>query len=142
MLNVCFYQTLPYLYYKQSLKSITDAARPTIWLYMYYRQYFIWIRNVCLIYNYTVYTITYSQYLKSNQIKSNHLLGHKLTIFILIKMTIQLHIYIQLKYRLHSMCNHMVGRAASFVALLFHTPWLQQVCFWIVFRSWLVTECT
>ena len=29
-----------------------------------------------------------------NQIKSNHLLGHKLTILILIKMTIQLHIYI------------------------------------------------
>ena len=29
----------------------TDAARPTIWLYMLCRRYFIWIRNICLIYN-------------------------------------------------------------------------------------------
>ena len=35
--------------------NITDAARPTIWLYMLCRRYSIWIRSICLMYNYRVY---------------------------------------------------------------------------------------
>ena len=35
----------------------TDAARPTIWLCMLCRRYFICIRNICLM-----YTKTYSEY--------------------------------------------------------------------------------
>ena len=34
----------------------TNAARTTIWLiYMLCRRYSIWIRNICLMYNYSVY---------------------------------------------------------------------------------------
>ena len=34
---------------------IFRRARPTIWLYMLCRRYFIWIRNIWLMYNYRVY---------------------------------------------------------------------------------------
>ena len=30
--------------------DITDAVRPTIWLYMLCRRYSIWIRSICLMY--------------------------------------------------------------------------------------------
>ena len=66
-----------------------DAACPTIWLYMLCRRYSIWIRNICLMYKYRVYNNLFWIFL------------------------------IQMEYRLQSMYNHMVGRAASFVSLFY-----------------------
>jgi len=39
----------------QGVRNRRDAVRPTIWLYMLCRQYFIWIKKFCLMWNYRVY---------------------------------------------------------------------------------------
>ena len=62
--------------------DITDAARPTIWLYMLCRRYFIRIRNMCTI---IAYTITYSEYFLykwSTRLQSmhNHMVGRSASV--------------------------------------------------------------
>ena len=54
--------------------------------FMLFRRYSIWIRNICLMYNYRVYNNLFWIFL------------------------------IQMEYRLQSMYNHMVGQAASVVS--------------------------
>ena len=68
----------------------TDADRPTIRLNMPCRRYSICIRNICLMYTITAYTITYSEY------------------FLYIWST-----------RLQSIYTNMVGRAAAVVSPLY-----------------------
>ena len=85
----------------------TDPARPTIWLNMLSRRYSIFIRNICLMYNYRVYNNLFWIFL------------------------------IQMKYHLQSMYNHMVGRAASVISPFYFILLVQKSsnnC-WVKFTS-------
>ena len=55
----------------------TDAAHPTIWLCNLCRQYFIWIRNICLMYNnqFWIFLIQMMHHLQSMY---NHMVGCQL----------------------------------------------------------------
>ena len=85
----------------------TDPARPTIWLNMLCRRYSIFIRNICLMYNYRVYNNLFWIFL------------------------------IQMKYHLQSMYNHMVRRAASVISPFYFILLVQKSsnnC-WVKFTS-------
>ena len=73
----------------QGVWNRRDAVRPTIWLYMLCRRYFIWIRNICLMYNYRVYNNIFWMFLT------------------------------QMEYRLQIMYNHMVGFGVSCISLVY-----------------------
>ena len=74
-----FKQTIVIINLFSQTRNVTVAARPTIWLYILCRRYFIWIRYICLIYNNLFYFFLYKW---STRLQSmyNHMVGRAVSV--------------------------------------------------------------